>query len=181
MKDSAYLEHQIECILFVSGEPVLFSDMAKTLSIDENELVSFLQGLSEKYEEEKRGIQLFLTNESAQFVSNKMYFDVLEKMIQPERNRNASQSVMETLAVIAYKQPVTRAEIESIRGVMCEYSLTQLQKMGFVKCVGQKETAGRPNLYATTDKFLRKFGLHSLDDLPVYPKEENTAEDIPVV
>ena len=82
---------------------------------------------------------------------------------------------METLAVIAYKQPVTRAEIESVRGVRCEYAISQLIKVGLIASVGRKDTIGKPMLYATTDTFLHKFGLHNLSELPTLPLEEPEA------
>jgi segregation and condensation protein B len=92
--------------------------------------------------------------------------------LQPEQKKNISQSILETLAVVAYKQPVTRAEIESVRGVRCEYAVSQLQKLGLISAVGRKDVIGKPMLYATTDTFLHKFGLHNLSELPALPLEE---------
>ena len=93
-----------------------------------------------------------------------------------------SDSMMETLSVIAYRQPVTRADIEAVRGVRCEYSVSQLLKQGFICELGRKDCVGRPMLFGTTDAFLRKFGLHSLDELPPMPiAEEEEAGEISVV
>ena len=94
-----------------------------------------------------------------------------EALLQPEQKRNVSQSILETLAVIAYKQPCTRSEIEAVRGVRCEYAVSQLQKLGLIAAVGRKDVIGKPMLYATTDTFLHKFGLHNLSELPSLPLE----------
>ncbi len=88
--------------------------------------------------------------------------------------------MLETLAIVAYRQPVTRAEIESVRGVRCEYAVTQLQKLNLIQAVGRKDVIGKPMLYATTDDFLRKFGLHNLSELPPIDLEEPAEEEQPV-
>ena len=141
------------------------------------------------YRKDNRGMQLLVTDETAQLTSNKEYIELVEDLLQPEKRRSASQSILETLAVIAYRQPVTRADIEAVRGVLCEYTLAQLQRMGLIVTVGHRDTPGKPNLYGTTDKFLRQFGLHSLDELPEFSrfsemadlKEMDDMEEIPVV
>ncbi|MEG0767321.1 MAG: SMC-Scp complex subunit ScpB, partial [Clostridia bacterium] len=90
----------------------------------------------------------------------------VEKLLQPVQKQSLSQAVLETLAIVAYKQPVTRAEMELIRGVKCDYSVQALQNRGLIQEVGRKETLGRPILYGTTDAFLRHFGITSLEQLP---------------
>ena len=86
--------------------------------------------------------------------------------------------MLETLAIVAYRQPVTRAEIENVRGVRCEYAVTQLQKLGLIQAVGRKDVIGKPMLYGTTDAFLRKFGLHNLSELPPLPLEESKEDEV---
>ena len=162
----------VECMLFVAGEPVLITEIARVLEQDEASVKALLYEMEMTYREEGRGICLMTTDDTAQLVSNRDYISYVETLLQPEQKKSVSQSIMETLAVIAYKQPVTRAEIESIRGVRCEYAVSQLIKLGLIAAVGRKDVIGKPMLYATTDTFLHKFGLHNLSELPTLPLEE---------
>ncbi len=162
----------VECMLFVAGEPVLITEIARVLEQDEASVKALLYEMEMTYREEERGICLMTTDDTAQLVSNRDYISYVETLLQPEQKKSVSQSIMETLAVIAYKQPVTRAEIESIRGVRCEYAVSQLIKLGLIAAVGRKDVIGKPMLYATTDTFLHKFGLHNLSELPTLPLEE---------
>ena len=162
----------VECLLFVAGEPVLITEIARVLEQDEASVKALLYEMEMTFREEGRGICLMTTEDTAQLVSNRDYISYVETLLQPEQKKSVSQSIMETLAVIAYKQPVTRAEIESIRGVRCEYAVSQLIKLGLIAAVGRKDVIGKPRLYATTDTFLHKFGLHNLSELPTLPLEE---------
>ena len=162
----------VECLLFVAGEPVLITEIARVLEQDEASVKALLYEMEMTYREEGRGICLMTTDDTAQLVSNRDYISYVETLLQPEQKKSVSQSIMETLAVIAYKQPVTRAEIESIRGVRCEYAVSQRIKLGLIAAVGRKDVIGKPMLYATTDTFLHKFGLHNLSELPTLPLEE---------
>jgi segregation and condensation protein B len=169
----------VECLLFVAGEPVLITEIARVLEQDEASVKALLYEMEMTYREEGRGICLMTTDDTAQLVSNRDYISYVETLLQPEQKKSVSQSIMETLAVIAYKQPVTRAEIESIRGVRCEYAVSQLIKLGLIAAVGRKDVIGKPMLYATTDTFLHKFGLHNLSELPTLPLEEpETIENV---
>lgn len=160
-----------ECMLFVAGEPVLITEIARVLEQDEASVKALLFEMEMNYREEGRGIRLLSTGDTAQLVSNAEYIEYVEALLQPEQKKSVSQSIMETLAVVAYKQPVTRAEIEAVRGVRCEYAISQLQKLGLIAAVGRKDVIGKPMLYATTDTFLHKFGLHNLSELPSLPLE----------
>jgi len=162
----------IECMLFVAGEPVLIAEIARVLEQDEASVKALLYEMETMYRDEERGICLLATDDTVQLISNRDYIRYVEALLQPEQKKNVSQSILETLAVVAYKQPVTRAEIESVRGVRCEYAVSQLQKLGLISAVGRKDVIGKPMLYATTDTFLHKFGLHNLSELPVLPLEE---------
>ena len=162
----------VECMLFVAGEPVLIAEIARVLEQDEASVKTLLYEMETQYREEGRGICLLATDDTAQLVSNRDYISYVEALLQPEQKKSVSQSIMETLAVVAYKQPVTRAEIEAVRGVRCEYAVSQLQKLGLIAAVGRKDVIGKPMLYATTDTFLHKFGLHNLSELPSLPLEE---------
>ena len=169
----------IECLLFVAGEPVLITEIARVLEQDEASVKALLFEMEMTYREEGRGICLMTTDDTAQLVSNRDYIEYVEALLQPEQKKSVSQSIMETLAVIAYKQPVTRAEIEAVRGVRCEYAVSQLQKLRLIAAVGRKDVIGKPMLYATTDTFLHKFGMHNLSELPTLPLE--TPETIETV
>ena len=162
----------IECMLFVAGEPVLIAEIARVLEQDEASVKALLYEMETMYRDEERGICLLATDDTVQLISNRDYIRYVEALLQPEQKKNVSQSILETLAVVAYKQPVTRAEIESVRGVRCEYAVSQLQKLGLISAVGRKDVVGKPMLYATTDTFLHKFGLHNLSELPALPLEE---------
>lgn len=162
----------VECLLFVAGEPVLIAEIARVLELDEASTKTLLYEMETTYRDEGRGVCLMTTDDTAQLVSNRDYISYVETLLQPEQKKSVSQSILETLAVVAYKQPVTRAEIEAVRGVRCEYAIGQLQKLGLIAAVGRKDVIGKPMLYATTDTFLHKFGLHNLNELPSLPLED---------
>ena len=162
----------VECLLFVAGEPVLITELARVLELDEASTKTLLYEMETTCRDEGRGICLMTTDDTVQLVSNREYINYVEKLLQPEQTKSVSQSILETLAVVAYKQPCTRSEIEAVRGVRCEYAVSQLQKLGLIAAVGRKDVIGKPMLYATTDTFLHKFGLHNLSELPSLPLEE---------
>lgn len=163
-----------ECILFVSGDPVEFCRLAAALSLTEEEVRALLGDMDRQYRGEERGVQLSITDKTVQMVSNRKYAYIVEEMMQPLQEKTLSQAMLETLSVIAYKQPVTRSEIEVIRGVRCEYCVRELLKLGLIQELGRKDAVGRPVLFGTSDQFLRQFGLRSLDELPK-PDEEPEA------
>jgi segregation and condensation protein B len=158
-------------MLFVAGEPVLITELARVMDLNTDDVKGLLTEMETYYRREERGIVLLLTEETAQMASSREYVEYVERLVQPEQKKNVSQSMLETLAVVAYRQPVTRAEIESVRGVRCEYTVAQLQKLGLIQVIGRKDVIGKPMLYGTTDDFLRKFGLHNLSELPPLPDE----------
>ena len=160
------LSKVIEAILFVSGEPVEQAELEKALEVTSMELTAALDELENDFEREKRGIRLLRFGDHVQLGTRPDYAPYVERLLQPIQKRTLSQAVMETLAVIAYKQPVTRGEIEAIRGVKCDYSVQSLVNKRLICEVGRKETLGRPILYGTTDEFLRHFCISSLDELP---------------
>jgi len=155
-----------EAMLFVSGEPVAIGDLAAAMECDAGELRAALTSLKAQYEKEERGILLRFVGDKAQLCTDGKYAFCIERLLQPAKNKPFSQSVMETLSIIAYKQPVTRTEIEAIRGVRCEYAINQLLTLGFIGEIGRKNTIGRPVLFGTTEKFLLHFGLESIEQLP---------------
>ncbi|MCR5808477.1 MAG: SMC-Scp complex subunit ScpB [Clostridiales bacterium] len=174
--EGARLLGAIESVLFVTGEPMPKAEIARLFSLSPLELSAALTELESGYEANSRGIRLFSTNDTIQLVTNPEYNDWLIRLLAPPEEKNLSDSMMETLSVIAYRQPVTRADIEAVRGVRCEYAVSQLLKQGFIKELGRKEVVGRPMLFGTTDAFLRRFGLHSIDELPPMPEIETDEE-----
>lgn len=178
MQDERY--SAIECILFVSGEPVSLVQLQRALDVTSIEMTAIIHGMEQLYREEERGIQLYVTDETVQLVSNRKYADYVEELLQPAQNKSFSQAMLETLSIVAYRQPVTRSDIEAVRGVRCDYSVSQLLKLGLIQEMGRRNTVGRPMMFGTTDAFLRQFGLHSIDDLPEYgsfmPQEEEEQE-----
>ncbi|MBO4849032.1 MAG: SMC-Scp complex subunit ScpB [Clostridia bacterium] len=162
----------LESVLFVMGEPIPKAEIMRVFGLSQLELNTLLVNAESEYESNERGIRLFSTDETVQLVTAPDYNDWLVKLLSPPQEKNLSDSMMETLSVIAYRQPVTRADIEAVRGVRCEYAVSQLLKQGFIRELGRKEVVGRPMLFGTTDAFLRRFGLHSIEELPPMPEIE---------
>ena len=150
--------------------------MAKALAVGEKELKTALEEIGSEYDYEQRGFMLKRFGDKVQLATRPLYAEDVLRLLQPVQQQSLSQAAMETLAVVAYKQPVTRAEVEQIRGVKCDYSLQSLTTKGLIAEAGRKDTIGRPILYATTDTFLSHFGLATLEDLPPLPEPENPAE-----
>ena len=165
-------EGRIEAILFVAGDAVEIRDLAKALGISEHETVSALIRLRDTYDFQQRGFALKLFGSKAQLATRAIYANDVVRLLQPVQQQSLSQAAMETLAVVAYKQPVTRAEVEQIRGVKCDYSIQSLMNKGLIRETGRKDTIGRPILFGTTDTFLSHFGLRTLEDLPPLPVPE---------
>lgn len=185
-RNEQVLWHKIECMLFVAGDPVAITELARVLDLPMPKTRNLLSEMEYSYRVEGRGVQLLVTHDTAQLVSNRDYIEEVKQLVNPDETKSVSQSLLETLAVIAYRQPVTRADVERVRGVRCDYAVTQLQKLGLIVEVGRKDVVGHPTLFGTTDKFLRQFGIHTVDEMPNfqhYSQEiiEDSSEEIPVV
>lgn len=159
----------IEALLFASGEGMRKEELYKGLGneFSRKEIDKAIEDLRKQYSE-NRGIHLILTDKIYRFQSNPAYGDILADMLLETRERELSKTLLQVLAIVAYKQPVTRAEIEDLRGVGSDYVIAMLLKLNLIEAVGRKETVGRPVLYGTTLEFLRKFGLEDLSELPDY-------------
>ena len=177
MMDTNELAHVIEAILFVAGEPVNVKDMQRALDVTEDETRQAIDALDSDYSFHRRGITLKRFGEHIQLSTRAEYAPYVERLLQPIQKQSLSQSALETLAIVAYRQPVTKLEMEAVRGVKCDYSVQSLVNKGLIEEVGRKEALGRPILYGTTDKFLSHFGLRTLDDLPKPPEENTEAEE----
>lgn len=159
----------IEGILFVSGVPVAFLDIAEKLEITKEEVEKAVLELQEYKKNNGDGVQVLVFNEKAQLCSNKEYSEPISVVLNPIRERMLTKVVMEVCGIIAYKQPITRTEIENIRGgSTCDYAINCLMENNLIEIVGRKDAVGKPMLYGTTDTFLKKFNISSLDDLPDY-------------
>ena len=171
----------IEAILFVSGEPVQLGAVARALEVTELEVSAAADELASDYDYNRRGICLKRFGSHIQLSTRPDYAPQIEKLLQPIQKQSLSQAALETLAVVAYKQPVTRLDIEAVRGVKCDYSVQSLMNKGLIEEVGRKETLGRPILYGTTDAFFSHFGLTSLEDLPQPPESQQDSPAEPLV
>ena len=156
----------VEAILFVTGNAVEKKEICRAMELTEGELEETLDALESGYDFDRRGLRLLRFGAHVQLATRPDYAPYVEKLLQPVQKQSLSQAVMETLAVIAYRQPVTKAEIEQVRGVKCDYSVQSLVTKGLIEEVGRKEALGRPILYGTTDAFLRHFCIASLSELP---------------
>ena len=163
------LENVIESVLFVAGDPIMISDLCLKFNVKEKEIKKAVEKLEEKYSGPS-GIKILCFNNKLQLASNKDYVDYISAVLNPIRQRNLTRATLETAAIIAYKQPVTRTEIEQTRGYNSDYAINILLDHKLIEIVGHKDTVGRPALFGTTDEFLKRFSLSSINDLPDYDK-----------
>ena len=176
MKNLEKLTSIIESILFVSGMQVAISDVAEKLEVSEKDIMAAVNVLKEKYSGDS-GIQLLVFNKKLQFCSNPNNADEVSSVLNPIKERELSKSMLEVAAIIAYKQPVTRIDLEEIRG-NSEYAVQKLLELGVIEPVGRKDAVGKPVLFGTTDKFLKRFQISSLDELPDYDELINKIQVI---
>ena len=156
----------LEAMLFVAGDPVAVGDLADVLEVDRAAVLAAVELLKKRYSEDDSGLLIRFVDDKVQLCTDPEWAEHVERLLQPARSKTLSQSMLETLSIIAYKQPVTRAEIEAVRGVRCEYAINQLQQVGLIDVTGRKNTVGKPALFGTTEKFLIQFGIGSLSELP---------------
>ncbi|MDO5128266.1 MAG: SMC-Scp complex subunit ScpB [Eubacteriales bacterium] len=168
MEDSIVkIQAAVEAVLFSLGEAVSEKELAKVLEIDEKTLGKIMNDLIDKYEDPARGIRIVKLENSYQLSTKPEYYDILTKIVNMPRKHNLTDSLMETLSIVAYKQPVTRQEIEAIRGVSCVHAINKLVEYNLITEVGRLDAIGRPILFGTTEDFLRCFGVTSMDELPI--------------
>lgn len=161
------LESVIESVVFVAGEAISVSDLCVKFDVKPKEIEKAVNNLKKKYDE-KSGIQILFFNNKIQFSSNPKNVDYVTAVLNPIRQRNLTKSTLETIAIVAYKQPVTRLEIEEIRGVNSDYAINVLLEHKLIEVVGRKDTVGKPSLFGTTDEFLKRFDISSVSELPKY-------------
>lgn len=164
----------IESLLFINGEPLSITEIAQGLKLEELLVNAACEELVERYERAKGGIKIIRLNGRIQMCTNPKNDQAIADFFQPIKKASLSTSALETLSIIAYRQPITRTEIEDIRRVQCSYVLKYLHSHGLIQVVGKKKTLGNPSLYGTTDEFLRMLGISSLAELPELKGEETT-------
>lgn len=172
------LKSTLESLLFVSGDPLTIKDLSNALEISIKTTKSILDEMIIEYEEEKRGIKLISINGEYQLVTKAENSCYIQKLLKKNKRQSLSQASLESLAIIAYKQPITRVDIDEIRGVKSESAMQRLLEKDLIKEVGRLEVPGRPILYGTTDEFLRQFGLKELKDLPSLDLYDDKSDDI---
>ena len=160
------LEAAIEAILFTMGESVEIDKIPKAIQHHEDTTRKIIYNLMDKYQTEDRGIKIIELDNAFQMCTKPEMYDYLIKVASQPKRQVLTEVMLETLSIVAYKQPVTRAEIEGIRGVKCDHAVNKLIEYNLITEVGRLDAPGRPLLFGTTEDFLRKFGVQSLEDLP---------------
>ena len=162
------LDKIIESILFVAGDGVEYFDISDKLGVSVEEVEEAIEKLKSEHEKNESGIQIITYNKKAQLCSNSEYAEQVAEVLNPIKEKALTKAVLETAAIIAYKQPITRLEIEQVRGVNSDYAINNLIENKLIEVVGRKDAIGKPLLFGTTDEFLKRFTLNSLEDLPDY-------------
>lgn len=180
-KEKLKLKGIIEGLLFASGdEGMTIKQLGQVVQEDDSIVHDIIEMLREEYKDLGRGVMVLQSNEIYHLTTKPEHNDYYKRHVQNPRASRMSQASLETLAIIAYQQPITKTEIEEIRGVNSDYAVQTLVARSLVENIGRKETIGRPILYATTKEFLTYFGLSSLDELPPLPNnfsEENVVDE----
>jgi len=169
------LKASIEALLFINERPIEMNELVRILEVDKNEIAQALSELTTGYQQRNSGICIVQVAGGYQMCSTPENESWIKKMYQERNKQKLSIASLETLAIIAYKQPITRVEIEAIRGVNIDGVVKKLTDLGLIKIGGKKEVIGRPFLYITTRKFLEYFGINSLKDLPKMEEFANVA------
>lgn len=166
MTSKKTIKSAFESMLFVWGEPLDVKIAAEIFNINWKDAYNYFKELQSEYEQEGRGIEIREIENSFQFCTNIENSQYIERLCTPAKEKRLSQSALEVLAIIAYKQPVTKGEIEAIRGIKCDRVIEGLMKKDLIAEVGRSNGIGRPILYGTTMSFLKNFGFTDLTDLP---------------
>lgn len=174
-----FLQNHIEALIFCSPTPIRLADIKACLTemfnadVPEEDIAGAIQRVEEKFNAEEYSFQLYKSAGGYQFLTKPAYQASISILLKQQSKKRLSTSAMETLAIIAYKQPISKTEIENIRGVNCDYAVQKLLDKGLIEITGKAETIGRPMLYGTTQKFMEYFGISDLVELPT-PKEVST-------
>lgn len=172
--DKTELKGQLEALLFAAGDPLSVQEIASALELVPDTVEVLLEEMTTDYASPNRGIQLIRLEDKIQLTTKVEYSDTVLKLAEVNERQTLSKGALECLAIIAYKQPVTRVEIDEIRGVSSQYVIGKLLERSFITVIGRKKVPGKPKLYATTDEFLRQFGF---DNIKVFTQDE-TYQDL---
>ena len=171
------LKSALEAVLFAAGESVPVGRLSLVFAVEQEDIMQAAKELSDEYDREGRGIRLLRMDNMLQLCSAPEYADYIRAALETRKPPKLTQAALEVLSVVAYFQPVTRAYIESVRGVDSSYTVSVLEERGLIESCGHLDAPGRPTLFRTTPNFLRTFGLSSLQELPELPEEGAEGED----
>lgn len=171
-----FLQNHIEALIFCSPTPVKLADLKSYMSemfnaeVPDDDIQAAVLGLEEKFKSDEFSFQLYKSSGGYQYLTKPAYQASIGIMLKQQSKKRLSTSAMETLSIIAYKQPIPKTEVENIRGVNCDYAIQKLLDKGLIEILGKAETVGRPILYGTSPKFMEYFGISDLNELPT-PKD----------
>lgn len=183
-----FLQNHIEALVFCAPSPVKIADLKACLSemfnadVPDEDITAALARLEEKFQSEEYSFQLFKAGGGYQFLTKPAYQASIGIMLKQQSKKRLSISAMETLSIIAYKQPISKPEVENIRGVNCDYAIQKLLDKSLIEIVGKADTIGRPMLYGTSPKFMEYFGINDMSELPTpkdFSNEVNTIGETP--
>ena len=175
------LEAVVESLLFIAGDAVPLATIARTIELDKATAKAIVSTLANRYEEEKRGIRIVEIEGAYQMCTAAECFEYIRSMYKSPQRQGLTQALLETLAIVAYKQPITKAQIEEIRGVGSDHAVNKLSEKRLICEVGRLDVAGKPTLFGTSSEFLRYFGFRSIEELPPLKEEENQEEQEPLI
>ena len=160
----------IEAILFACGREVKIQELMSALELGSNEILELIEEMKNEYEKAGRGIEIIKVNDAIQLTTKKEYYEYIYPIFDKRSKPNLSNAALETLSIIAYNPKITKAEIESIRGVGSDGTIYKLLEYNLIENVGKADAPGRPSMYSVTNEFLKMFGITSLEDLPELPR-----------
>lgn len=164
--DDKEIKSIVEGLLFAWGDPLSIKDISKILNIEEKYVSKLINEMIDEFNYDRRGLKIIRIKDKYQLTTRPEHYEWISMLFQDNKGNNLSTAALETLAIIAYKQPITKAEIEAIRGVRCDKAIETLLNRELIKEIGRLERTGRPIVYGTTEEFLKYFGIRDLDDLP---------------
>lgn len=180
----ANFEQEIEALIFASDQGIRLEEIlyclqaASEADLSVNEALNTIEKIQQKYQDEAFAIELVKLNNGYQFLTKKIYHPVIGQLQLQRSKKKLSQAALETLAIIAYRQPVTKLEVEQIRGVNCDYSIQKLLEKELITIAGKADTVGRPLLYATSNQFADYMGINNVSELPAMAELSSTANSI---
>ena len=160
----------IEAILFACGREVGIKELMSALEVSSEDLFAIIESMKQDYQKEDRGIEIIKVGEAFQLTTKKEYYEYIYPIFDKRSKPNLSNAALETLSIIAYNPRITKAEIESIRGVNSDGTMYKLLEYNLIENVGKADAPGRPSMYSVTNEFLKMFGITSLDELPELPR-----------